>query len=494
MGHFSIFILFIAIVGYYSDAKAEVAQCLRDEPPIKSAMKGFEDLNNAFEGPLNNAETYFVLACRFLPKMAQFKTSIGLMNYQDKVREGLSGHIPSSYLGTAIPTVDAKERQTKDFLELVGAKISRSHQKNVNMAQRLGECTTSPPSPACEPAVATWLESELPALISAVRHSLALATSSPDPSQNAEKNDTRINTKLDPLGSTKTTAWEPLTKEEEALAQEDLSRIVRNLPPKTAEGHNNLDSYQERRKRLLQARELSFLIYLTLMGIHPIMQNLTSTNPTNKEIQRVIQKTLKALKVESDSLAEALENLKKPFNLGRAGNRTYSDKVLLLMKYRGEVEEVLLEHPEYCGLALSLRQVEENKKSTRDVIQSVAFFSSFLLGPWTALAVGAGVSTDSLTAHWQSRRDSAAKLESRLQNGDPAKVSAIINQADADLRTKLGLDISAVARQTLYEAGQGEDNLLRDALGTAISLSPGVFKITKPFLLKYSSAFRIKSP
>lgn len=454
----------------------------------KVNQQSLREIPKALIAPFESAKDFFSLACQLHPG----QTAVDVV----KIKDGLEGHIKPSTFGTMIPAVDRQNRQTKDFLNLVLAKIKQGHELNARAAQEINDCTAStPPSnlaPPCEARAQSWLAKDLPQIAQAARSYLALAMSSNE--RKDDRDPVHINRQLSSLGTYKESPWQPLSDEEAKISEGKLKEIILEVGAKIPLSNDEAKSATQRRKKIQEIREIYIFVYQALMGVHPVLQNITSASPSKAEVNQAAQKTLYALALEKHKLSSMEASLRKPFNLGRAGNKTYPAEVLDILKYRTEVEQVLLEHPEFCGLALTLRQVEENRGETQDGIKAVAFVGSWFLGPISSMLAGAAMGSWSLGQSFLTYRNSEMRVLARLNSAEGSNLHKLIQNPDPDLIFEgLAKDISAVRSKVLTEAEVARIQANESSIGSTLMLVPGGIQWMSPHLARVVRALRARA-
>lgn len=205
------------------------------------------------------------------------------------------------------------------------------------------------------------------------------------------------NGNLTPLGTPKMFDWDPASREERSTAKKALlmyrKKIAEEFPSK---------SEDEKDRMLMAQRYAHFEIYQAMMADLPLLQYIRSETPDKAEILSAVSELEKNLTKEEQmvqGLSDALQKTPLP------------PEVLDFFNYSSLAEEILLENPQYCGLATSLSHTRTNRQIGNALaislpIMAISFFappaavalgSSAAVG--TGIAIGSGVAAGGVFAY-----------------------------------------------------------------------------------------------
>lgn len=453
--------------------------------PPKDPTKNLEKISNVLNQSLSDSKTFFDSACR-ADKKDNVQTKQITTSFINKPR--------TDSLRTTIPYSDGNGRTTQEFLDKVMSRIRDRHEFNKNLALQIKYCTTSTPTdpdPKCD-GINKWLKNQLPQITNLARFNLSLAHYTDDPSLLGPQSERILNANLDEKKSIKVVPWNPLTKEELLISKKAFSEMSRNVYEAISERSPPRISKIERtdlyKSEFLKVRHTHYMIYLSLMGINPILQYIKSDSPGKSEINTAASEVLKNLEKEKAQLDKIGNALKRPYSIGRAGTKTFDSEILSLMDYRTEVEEVLLENPQFCGLGLSLNQVKSNKQLTTAIAGLPLLVISFFVPPVYGLAIGALTSGYFIYDSQNSYTNNLTRENARIQReGMSDFLEKIVPDGEGkssdQIRNEMQNDVTSIYRSNLQHLKQSESD--RDV---SVVMAPAM--LFSPVAAKYIASYR----
>ncbi|MBL7669975.1 MAG: hypothetical protein JNM39_05780 [Bdellovibrionaceae bacterium] len=456
----------------------------------KDRLVDIKQLNEKIGEGLENANTYFETACRFSEGDSEALNT--------KKLKSLINKPDTSALRTTIPFSDEAGNKTQDFLKKVSEKIHARHDFNKKLASDIAVCTNAQETPAnlvCK-GLNSWLEKELPQISRLARFNLAMAhqpTTAGPLRVVAEKSG---NSLLEESKSTKQIPWNQLSLEELQIVNESFDSLKKEIGREFGKGATKLERGSDSIKYVDQLQKVQrtyYMIYLSFMGINPILQFIKSEAPTKAEINHAATLTLKNLEKEKAFLDEIDNAIAKPFNVGRSGAKSFKSEILHLMKYRTEVEEVLLENPEFCGLGVALNQVDSNREITAALASLPIFAASFFVPPLYGLAI-AGLTSGYYIFDSQKKLDEGrihhnARIQREGMN-DLIKNISTDGKSSDEIRKELENDVTWIYRKDLMELRQREaDRNISIVLAPVAVISPLAAKYLASFGRSMRAAF-----
>lgn len=309
-------LLLLLIVFFEPIARTEYPCSLR-----KSAIS-IEEMASKLNEGLTDAKTYFEKACQVEKNTNSLYSKVVTQSIIDKPN--------TKNLRTNIPEVDQAGNKLKDFLSQVIGRIRARHQLNLELANQIKSCTISgrfSTEKQCV-GVSSWLQNQLSDVVKLARFNLAMAHHTDQPSLFHSKSERLLNSSLDEKKSFKTIPWEPLTKEELNSFQKSFNKMEQDVSDLTSEktdeeltrkgrpneGDPNKNKSQAYINNLLKVRHTHYMIYLSLLGINPILQYIKSPKPQAAEIQMAATEILKNLADEKKQLDQIEKSLANQVN------------------------------------------------------------------------------------------------------------------------------------------------------------------------------------
>lgn len=279
---------------------------------------------------------------------------------------------------------DSQGALTRELLEKVIHKIKDRIDGTRNQIQNIEKCLHVD-QPKCE-ELNNWTTVELPKYVKKARYHLSLAQSQTEVRSWFKNASYGINENLNTLGGYKLNEWSPLTKEEKMRAYKQLKvyRLkIRDDAIKDAVNNKNCKTCIHRfsEDTLLAIRFQQFQKYQQMIAEVPLLQYLTGPEVNTHELISAFNKMKMNLDKE-EKLIEEYENM-----LNRNGSLPAES--LKILNYSSQLEEVLLEENQYCGLATSLVYTLGNVQLGNSLaIGLPILISSFYSAPFIALLGG----------------------------------------------------------------------------------------------------------
>lgn len=455
-------------------------KCTHQLPPKKN-IEDVKKIADSLTDALNDSKTYFEAACNISETDSDELKSQKLNSLKSKPI--------TSGLRTTIPFSDNAGNLSQDFFRKVLAKIQKRREFNKALASKIADCSeqTKTNLESCK-SVKSWTENQLPQIIRIARYNLALAHHSPTASLLGTKEELNLNLELDSKKSNKEIPWEPLTLDERKVAEEGFKSIQSEVGSNVSSKSKGLSKSEKANlylEDLLKVRHTHYMIYLSFMGINPILQYLKSQNPTHSEIHAAAKTVLENLERENQLLSKIENAVAKPFSVGRSGTKSLDSQVLDLLSYRTEVEEVLLEDPKYCGLGVSLHQVKNNRQTAVAIAGLPILAISFLVPPLYGIAIGALTTGYYVYDSQEKLNDNLVRENARIQREGMDDFLANITEegkTSDQIRDDLQKDVTRVYRKNLQSLKESE--VERD---TSAVLAPVV--LISPVATKYIAAY-----
>lgn len=129
--------------------------------------------------------------------------------------------------------------------------------------------------------------------------------------------------------------------------------------------------------------------YLKIVSQYPIMNYLSSPDPSLKEIQEAGQKMYENAVKETQNIKRVGALLNNP---NHADDIINHNSILDLLDYRSIVEELLTERPEFCAVATTAELHREKVEVSKSMVMLPVLAATFFmpLVPATLLATGTG--------------------------------------------------------------------------------------------------------
>ncbi len=270
---------------------------------------------------------------------------------------------------------------------------------------------------------------------------------------------------------------------------------------KSLENRFDLSPFESARKdqqektyaqEITKMRFTHYMIYLSWMGVHPLLQHLHSAQPSNQELLQATAAADESLKKEKEFLDDLQGLLNQPVETtGRTQKKsmTFDSDILALLKYQAEVEEVLVSNPEFCGIGISLHQIAENQKLSENTLMMIAGIPLVALGllfpPTLGLAyllqVGAassGIAVYQLGKEYEKDKVVQTARLQREKSDDFAKLVQDFNQSVSKqnggwdkIRKQLNENVTSVYRMQLDRTRQDQVDLKIAAALTPILIA-----------------------
>lgn len=477
-------ILFLLLITFFQSVIFAADAC-----SLRQRNNSIEKMATTLNEGLANAKTYFEQACQIDKKTDPA--------YAIVVRESLKNTPPTQSLRTSIPEVDQAGNRLQDFLSSVLARIKARHAENLELATQIHSCTSSnrfSNQKSCV-GLSNWLQTQLPDITKLARFNLAMAHHTDHTAFFPSKSELQMNSSLDEKKSFKSLPWQALTNDERTVFQKSFAKMEQDVLEMTTAEIPKSSSQKEKSKayvqNLLKVRHTHYMIYLSLLGINPILQYIKSPNPTASEIHSAATEILKNLSEEKKQLLQIESSLAHPHSVGRVGMKDYDDRVLTLLDYRTEVEEVLLEKPQFCGLGTALHQIKANKQYSAVIAGLPVLAISFFVPPMYGLAIGTTSSAYYVYDSQKTFRDNVTRENARIQReGMSAFAETILpddnthtHKTSDEIRDEIQKDVTRVYRANLQTLKQSESD--RDV---SVVLTPAF--IVAPVVPKYLTVFK----
>lgn len=301
-------------------------------------------------------------------------------------------------MDTSVDANDNRGNKTTQFLDAVGAKLKANLEANTNIVDTLIRCLSSQQASSDSTCndVKTWIDKPLKEYVKETRSHLAVAQSEHQLRSYTKVAWKGVNKDLASLGSRKELRWEKVTEKElseatrtlrsyeiEAAKAEMESKNTSKVTRKTSRGTRRLhpgfmNDY------MLVKRYGHFNLYRSRMAELPILQYLKSAEPSRGEVLSA------ALKMKEDLNKEWAEFNKRAQLLKKAKDEKspLHPSLLAWLGYNVEVESVLLEQPQACGLAMSLLEYDAGRERAKALAIGLPLLAVSIVAPPVAIAAG----------------------------------------------------------------------------------------------------------
>lgn len=378
-------------------------------------------------------------------------------------------------LGQVAPLRDKQGHTSRDFLKRLIARIKKETAEHKATIDGIETCLAAPSdqSRTCV-GFREFVDKIIPAQAASARGRLALAETESHVSSVldlfSDKKDTLaaagdrvsflLNDQLKPLGTTKHVAWDPLTPDEimrykkilmddwTAASQDTAARVkAGQLPGRekvSLKGKSiEIDSPAARVHKnvlFLMARLDHGAEYQRIIAKYPILQFLHSAQPDRSEVQDALTQMKGHVAKEAEYLAGIEAALDTPYRdiKGRGGLKVgreewLAPQALELLDYSRFVEDLLIESPEYCGLATSLTYARANRSLAGSAaIGFVVLGSALVFPPTAALTVGLGASAITMTESQRKLNVAKDHYMSHVIEFETSKAADALKQAQSD--------------------------------------------------------------
>lgn len=328
-------------------------------------------------------------------------------------------------------TTNVKFTQGIPFLKKVLSRVKKSLLQSQKEVSEITECLNK--KVCSNTQVQNFMAQELPMAVKYARRNLAVSLSEdPDitmlPSSvhkilYGTKQMETPNYSLNTLGLYKAQSWSKLTAQEIKQANDDLESIKKNV-------QNNVQSWSEdelinRRSEYLTEQEMqhfkkskpedikrqpkdmrflqerlqhsemlvyrhqAFLNYMEIQSRYPIMQYLTSNDPTINEVAKANNQLQSNLNKELSTIYQIEEDLNQ-----LPANSSIPASVLRILDYQPYVETELLTDSKNCTMAASMKYSQHLIESDRnfDMGFPIMVASMYASGPAVLSMLGASAS------------------------------------------------------------------------------------------------------
>ena len=362
------------------------------------------------------------------------------------------------FLQRSIPNADLHGNSAQDFIRLVAEKVKVYLGRNQRKSEKLLNCIDGE-NIKCEEGKIREIQA------SAGRARAYLASMQALEALNAPavagKSDFTRGSSAAPNGLSKEVEWDRYSEEEyrKALntAKEMKKVTVAEVKKSFEKSVQRKNEEKEVAKVLELLRQNQLHEYRKIMTTDLSLQYVSSEKPSIQEIKNSLLQLEENRKMEESQVDDVIKSASQ--------NRTTVDKdTLWILEYKLMVEETLIEHPEFCGLASSLGKLKANLFAHKNLM---LLAGSLLVPPLagyfgaSALAVAAvagaagGVSSyyyieESYTALQRAKR--AARVGP--DGDDSVNAQWVIDDADSDFKFQvvtaplmfLGLPVGRLAK------------------------------------------------
>jgi len=280
---------------------------------------------------------------------------------------------------------DGQTYFTQDLLTNLADCHGDFHRQDLEKINALQKCQGTPSQECAE------FYDDIRKYVGEARMSLSLAQ---DPNSDDfldHKPLSSPNKNLKSVGYEKEVPWLPLTDNEFLLAQEKLKeiklntqRFAENLEKNGTIKRRNIPYYQK--IKTLETTRKAFLYYQFILSSLPIIEYLSSPNPSDKEIQ----KALAQIKENSKQQLKELEELKNQIYEESKKGRVSGKAIDKLFSDQNVVETCLIENPKSCGLAASIELARRKKEKISFGLSIGAIAASFFMPPLILAVEGVG--------------------------------------------------------------------------------------------------------
>ncbi len=362
---------------------------------------------------------------------------------------------PTGLFRRQIPVRDSRGRNTRDFLRRIRERVQQKITENRNMLRSLETCLTRSRAPdGCED-LHVWADRELPAFVAEARQHLALAQTEHQVNSWFSRPHRDLNLQLSPQGTEKMVPWAPLTETERELAQERLrgyNREIRSeverrmadgrLPrprasrarvsSSSASGRFSVEADRFAADAMLAQRFTHAQSYHAMISEIPLLQYLSSAQPSREEILGAVRRMQDNLRDEEKMAADAWKELES------APAERIPASALHFLRYQSFVEEELVREPADCGLITSVSHTQLNRDlGTGLAIGLPILAASIFAPPLAAFGIGAvaglGFAYDSQLELDRTRTIAFSQLYADPAQGETRDVEAAGRARDMNL-------------------------------------------------------------
>lgn len=363
----------------------------------------------------------------------------------------------------SIPDTDKRGRSSKDLLNLVGDAAVSDLEAEDGFLKAVEDCLTIPlRNNLCPPNISEIIQDWKAAFLKEVagaRIDLALAQDAKDYgtilSQSAKKS---LNIELNRRGTQKEMAWKGLSKSEQETAIKILEDYVEQAKSKAALKHRPGSSGYTKfvNDAVLGARLKNGYNYVHTLSRMPLLQFMQNEKPSDQEILNGIKVMRKHIASDLKSTRALLVTTNRTHitTMGRGGVAIrrkavteIDSRALGLLDFSSQLEKVLEEAPQYCGLATSLVYTKENRKLGNDLAIgvplavaaiAVPFFAPWVVGAGVGALVGSVAVVESKLARDEAAHRFLTVVEyENVQQEKTSDAYARLAQADKEFKVSL---------------------------------------------------------
>lgn len=398
----------------------------------------------------------------------------------------------------SIPSTDKRGRSSKELLNLVGEAALSDLEGEDGFLKAVEDCLTKPlETKLCPQNISKIINDWKAAFLKEVagaRIDLALAQDAKDYgtilSHSAQQN---LNLELNRRGTQKELPWKALSKTERETATGILEDYLEQAKSKALLQHKKGTPEYTKfvNDAVLGARLKNGYNYVHTLSRMPLLQFIQSDKPTDQEIISGIKVMRKHIAADLKSTKEllALTNRTHITTTGRSGVATsrkviteIDPRALGILDFSTQLEKVLEEAPQYCGLATSLIYTKENRKLGNDLAIgvplaaaaiAVPFFAPWIVGAGVGALVGSVAVVESkLTRDEAAHRFLTVVEYENVQQEKTSDAYAKLAQADKEFKVSL---ILPPAGAILGGAGKTIE-VTRAAIGVGARMSANMIE------------------
>ncbi|MES2767989.1 MAG: hypothetical protein V4596_02495 [Bdellovibrionota bacterium] len=313
-----------------------------------------------------------------------------------------------------IPSQDSQGNLSRDFFLILLTKIENYIKDNINLTSNIEGCLGNSKSHAECKEILNWAKKVVPLKVQEARYHLSLGT------ERDAATATQLyfpNTRLDTLRSFKETPWQRLTPKEIQSANAALKEYMdkgRAITHREMKGENVVERVAFLDSRIRDIRFEHMTAYRALIGEMPLMNYITSANPSFTEIKNAARKT-------HDNALKELAKIQKLKAELKANPRVLYNDLFYAVNYSNLYEETLLENPRFCPLGAAIFRTNDNRVLGNAIaIGAPLLVASFLAPPAAAvvggLVAGAAFAAQSQHQYSQTKQRNLGKVFS--ENGE----------------------------------------------------------------------------
>lgn len=405
----------------------------------------------------------------------------------------LSGRPPTALNQRSIPAFDKRGNRAIDFLRLVQEKVARKITENGNVASAIQRCLPEGAADADCKIVDEWRTTDVPKYLEEARYHLALAQGPEELLALLGDAKWSLNYRLTNAGTFKAVNWRPLRPNEKKIALSTLNSYRDEIAARAAPYKRDFDKWRQIRNDAMKAaRYRHFQTYHDMLATFPLMQYIDSDQPSREELQIAVAKLESNIKTERN----LLDKWKGLLSAANADSRIDPD-LAQLMNYSKIVEETLLEHPEFCGIATSILYTANNRMIGNGLMLSLPIMAvSFFIPPSAAIIAGLSLGATSITNAQEDFDATKARTLSRVEtDSDDGELDELESSRRFRDRTVIAAPTVVANRFILGKVGQATLQSTKFGLGLAARARPGIATNTRAaFRAKIRSIGAIQKP